>query len=343
MQCSQAQLRPIVAFVLAVLLAALLALLAMSPKTAFAADTTLRVAQESEEATQVTHRQPVHIEAASVSHVPKRVYTGKRIEPKPKVTFDGKKLKRGRDYTLAYKKNRHVGTARVIIRGKGDFTGSKTVTFQIEARGANLARMACLLSYSQPAKYGGYHHIYKYGYKYTGTQRARNAYRRVGQPIGVDGRMIRHCSVAMGVVARASGYCRTFPCTHAADVYRYLKNKSHGVGKYWKYVGRLGWLEATKKLRPGDIASSNWHLCMYVGDDVPGEVYEEHLKGTDADLGAPKEGENWVSSHWIMSSALCIGDREFAGVEDDFRVYRYVGPSKAFSAKRVKWVSRGVH
>ena len=40
-------------------------------------------------------------------------------------------LVEGRDYTLSFENNIEVGTARVIITGIGNYTGTKTMTFQI--------------------------------------------------------------------------------------------------------------------------------------------------------------------------------------------------------------------
>lgn len=58
-------------------------------------------------------------------------YTGKAIKPKVKVYFGNKKLRSGKDYTLTYKKNKAMGKASVVIQGKGNFTGKKTVFFDI--------------------------------------------------------------------------------------------------------------------------------------------------------------------------------------------------------------------
>lgn len=58
-------------------------------------------------------------------------YTG--LEHKPTVTiYDGyKKLVSGTDYTVAYKDNKNCGTATVTITGKGNYSGTKTLTFTI--------------------------------------------------------------------------------------------------------------------------------------------------------------------------------------------------------------------
>ena len=58
-------------------------------------------------------------------------YTGKAIKPKVTVKSGKTTLKSGTDYTLTYKNNKNIGTASVTVKGKGRYTGSKTLTFSI--------------------------------------------------------------------------------------------------------------------------------------------------------------------------------------------------------------------
>jgi len=71
------------------------------------------------------------ISKAGVAAIGKRAYTGKAQQPAPKVTFGDKTLKKDTDYTLSYKNNTKAGKATCTIKGKGNFTGQKTVAFQI--------------------------------------------------------------------------------------------------------------------------------------------------------------------------------------------------------------------
>ncbi len=48
------------------------------------------------------------------------------------VKLDGKTLVLNTDYIVSYKNNVQIGTAEVIVEGKGDYTGSKTVSFTIK-------------------------------------------------------------------------------------------------------------------------------------------------------------------------------------------------------------------
>lgn len=58
-------------------------------------------------------------------------YDGKTKSPSVKITYGGKKLKKGTDYTVKYTKNSKIGTAKVTITGKGNYTGTATKTFKI--------------------------------------------------------------------------------------------------------------------------------------------------------------------------------------------------------------------
>lgn len=72
------------------------------------------------------------IQLASSSKVTTKSYTGKAIKPNVKLTYKSKTLKKNTDYTLSYKNNKKVGTATITIKGKGNFTGTKTLTFKIK-------------------------------------------------------------------------------------------------------------------------------------------------------------------------------------------------------------------
>ena len=62
------------------------------------------------------------------------VYTGKKQKPKVKLTFNGKKLKAGRDYKIVkYKNNVKAGKRAIVkLKGKGNFKGAKLAYFTIK-------------------------------------------------------------------------------------------------------------------------------------------------------------------------------------------------------------------
>lgn len=59
-----------------------------------------------------------------------RKYTGRRIKPAVSVTLNGKKLNR-QFYTLSWKNNRKIGTARVTVTLKNGYKGTVSRTFRI--------------------------------------------------------------------------------------------------------------------------------------------------------------------------------------------------------------------
>jgi len=67
----------------------------------------------------------------TVDKIEDKKYTGSEITPEPIVQLDGTVLTKGVDYTLAYENNINAGTATVKINGIGNYTGTKTVTFNI--------------------------------------------------------------------------------------------------------------------------------------------------------------------------------------------------------------------
>ncbi len=71
------------------------------------------------------------ISSLSISKISNKSYTGKAIKPAVTIKDGDKKLVKGTDYTVSYKNNTKIGTASVTIKGKGSYTGEKTLTFKI--------------------------------------------------------------------------------------------------------------------------------------------------------------------------------------------------------------------
>ena len=51
-------------------------------------------------------------------------YDGKAKTPSVTITLDRKKLVKNTDYTVSYSNNKNIGTAKVTIKGKGNYTGT---------------------------------------------------------------------------------------------------------------------------------------------------------------------------------------------------------------------------
>lgn len=72
------------------------------------------------------------IAEAVVSDIPDVTFTGEPHTPEPIVTYGGRALVRGADYTLVYEDNVNAGTATVIVVGMGSFVGETSETFVID-------------------------------------------------------------------------------------------------------------------------------------------------------------------------------------------------------------------
>ncbi len=73
----------------------------------------------------------VSVSKLSFGKIADQAYTGKAVKPDVVVKYSGKTLRKGTDYTLVYKNNKKLGTATVTVKGKGNYTGTKKLTFRI--------------------------------------------------------------------------------------------------------------------------------------------------------------------------------------------------------------------
>ena len=66
------------------------------------------------------------------------IYNGKAKKPSVVVKAADTVLKKNTDYTVTYKNNKKVGKASVVITGKGNYLGTKTLTFKINPKSTSL-------------------------------------------------------------------------------------------------------------------------------------------------------------------------------------------------------------
>ena len=83
--------------------------------------------------------------------VPSVTYNGKAQKPAVMVKYNNYKFKNGADYTLSYKNNTEIGTATVTVKGKGKLSGTKSVTFKINAKPIKNA----VITYNNSLTYNG--------------------------------------------------------------------------------------------------------------------------------------------------------------------------------------------
>lgn len=72
-----------------------------------------------------------NIGKTKISALKTGAFTGMPLTQALTITYGGKKLVNGRDYTLTWKNNKNIGTASVTIKGKGKYNGSVTKKFRI--------------------------------------------------------------------------------------------------------------------------------------------------------------------------------------------------------------------
>ncbi len=90
----------------------------------------------------VTQKGKTFVNGAAVSAISNKAYTGSQIKPSLTVKVNGKKLAVGTDYTVKYGANRNIGKGTATITGKGSYSGTKKVTFQIVPKKTAVAKVA---------------------------------------------------------------------------------------------------------------------------------------------------------------------------------------------------------
>ncbi len=69
--------------------------------------------------------------SAKIASVASQDYTGKAVKPALNITLSGVKLVSGKDYSVTYSSNKQPGTAKATVKFKGNYSGSKSVSFKI--------------------------------------------------------------------------------------------------------------------------------------------------------------------------------------------------------------------
>ena len=92
------------------------------------------ISEEGQDAEPQPGTDSTDLSEAAIASISAKTYTGKKITPEPEVSLNGEKLVKDTDYTLSYRNNLNVGTAKVTVTGTGSYTGSQTVSFKIKAK-----------------------------------------------------------------------------------------------------------------------------------------------------------------------------------------------------------------
>lgn len=73
----------------------------------------------------------IDIAQAEISNIDDCVFTGNSIKPQTQAKISNTQLIESKDYVVEYFNNINVGQAQIVIKGKGDYTGTKSVKFNI--------------------------------------------------------------------------------------------------------------------------------------------------------------------------------------------------------------------
>lgn len=79
-------------------------------------------------------------------------YTGSAFKPSVKVVVSGKTLKKNTDYKVSYKNNTNAGKATVVIKGKGNYTGTVKKTFTIKQATVSFSKTSASYKYAEIKK-----------------------------------------------------------------------------------------------------------------------------------------------------------------------------------------------
>ncbi|MBE6046265.1 MAG: hypothetical protein E7221_06150 [Clostridiales bacterium] len=85
---------------------------------------------------------PAPIDETVVPTITATTYTGKAITPEVTVTAGDKTLVKDTDYTVAYANNINAGTAKITVKGEGNYAGEATATFTINPAAQKLTMSA---------------------------------------------------------------------------------------------------------------------------------------------------------------------------------------------------------
>lgn len=75
-------------------------------------------------------------------------YKGSQIKPLPSVEYNGSALRANVNYTVSYVSNINAGTAQLVIKGRGNFGGTRTLDFTIVPKVTTFAVLAAAQTYN---------------------------------------------------------------------------------------------------------------------------------------------------------------------------------------------------
>lgn len=91
---------------------------------------------------------PINISNVTINSISNQKYTGNKITPSISIKYNNKTLVKNKDYTLSLENNTSVGTATATIKGNGNYTGTKKITFKIVPKTVTNAKISSVTSSS---------------------------------------------------------------------------------------------------------------------------------------------------------------------------------------------------
>lgn len=108
----------------------------------------------------------INVSSLKYASVNDQAYTGSQIRPSLTVKYGNTTLKNGTHYTLTYGTNKAIGKGRITITGKGIYTGTKTISFNIVPKKVtglklSVSKKKMTVSYSKVSGSSGYQIAYR--------------------------------------------------------------------------------------------------------------------------------------------------------------------------------------
>lgn len=94
----------------------------------------------------------IDISGAEISNIEDCVYTGNSIKPQIQVTVLNTQLVESKDYVVEFYNNINVGQAQIVVKGIGEYTGTKTVQFNITSANIQNCEMNVVGSFTYNTK-----------------------------------------------------------------------------------------------------------------------------------------------------------------------------------------------
>ena len=157
------------------------------------------------------------------------IYDGKSKTPTVTVTYSGKKLSKDKDYSVTYKNNKAVGTASVIVTGKGAYSGTITKTFKIQSNKVTITFDANGGTVEMKSKTVTYKGIYgslptpmRKNYRFTGWYTQKKDGKKIEESTIVD--LSLKLVYAHWIKLNSRYIYQSFPEEMTSKVYSILKN-----------------------------------------------------------------------------------------------------------------------